>query len=388
MTTRERSRTAAGSKRNSDSASAIDGSRHNESLRNAGLAIIAVGVVLAGLVYGRTFLLPLAISILVWNLLEAMIDRFASIRIGEFQVPRWLAAILGILLVLLGFYLVVSIILGQVDAVMAAWPRYVARLESIAADLTQWLGAEQSAKLRQAIAGIDLKGRLPGAFASAQAFVVTLLLIVAYVGFLFVESGYMSQKVVAMFPDPARAAEARNVLAAMSASVRRYISVKTGVSALTAVLAYAVMRWLGIDFAATWALLIFFLNYIPNIGSIIGVALPALVALVQFETLGPFLILVVSLTAINLAIGSALEPMLMGHTLYLSPLAILLSLAFWGTIWGIIGMFLSVPIMVLVMIVCAHVPGWRWVAVLLSKDGRVEGQPSREMTTIGDEGNR
>jgi predicted PurR-regulated permease PerM len=271
---------------------------------------------------------------------------------------------------------------------MAAWPRYVARLESIASDLTQWLGAEQSAKLRQAIAGIDLKGRLPGAFASAQAFVVTLLLIVAYVGFLFVESGYMSQKVVAMFPDPARAAEARNVLAAMSASVRRYISVKTGVSALTAVLAYAVMRWLGIDFAATWALLIFFLNYIPNIGSIIGVALPALVALVQFETLGPFLILVVSLTAINLAIGSALEPMLMGHTLNLSPLAILLSLAFWGTIWGIIGMFLSVPIMVLVMIVCAHVPGWRWVAVLLSKDGRVEGQPNREMTTIGDEGNR
>jgi predicted PurR-regulated permease PerM len=65
---------------------------------------------------------------------------------------------------------------------------------------------------------------------------------------------------------------------------------------------------------------------------------------------------VIGLAAINLAIGSVLEPMLMGHTLNLSPFAILLSLSFWGMIWGIIGMFLSVPIMVLVVIVCAHLP--------------------------------
>jgi AI-2 transport protein TqsA len=380
MTSRQRSRTAAGSRRNSDPASAIDGSRHEEGLRNAGLAIIAVGVVLAGLVYGRTFLLPLAISILVWNLLEAMIERFARVRVGSFQVPRWLAAILGIAVVLLGFYLVVSIILGQVDAVTAAWPRYAGRLQSIAGDLTRWLGAEQSAKLRQALAEIDVTGRVFGAFASAQSFVVTLLLVIAYVGFLFVESGYMAQKIVAMFPDQRRAEEARSVLAVVSESVRRYISVKTGVSAMTGVLCYVVLRWLGIDFAATWALLIFFLNFIPNIGSIIGVALPALVALVQFDTLGPFVILITSLTAINLAIGSVLEPMLMGHSLNLSPFAILLSLAFWGTIWGIVGMFLSVPIMVLVMIVCAHVPGWRWVAVLLSKDGQIEGSASESVT--------
>ena len=88
----------------------------------------------------------------------------------------------------------------------------------------------------------------------------------------------------------------------------------------------------------------------------------------------------VGLTAINLAIGSVLEPMLMGQTLNLSPFAIVLSLAFWGMIWGIVGMFLSVPIMVLVMIVCAHVPGWRWGAVLLSKDGQVEGPPSERVT--------
>ena len=187
----------------------MDGPGNSEGLRNAGLAVIAVGVVLAGLVYGRTFLLPLAISILVWNLLEAMIDRFARVQVRSFQLPRWFAAILGIAVVLLGFYLVVSIILGQVDAVTAAWPRYAARLQSIGGDLTQWLGAEQSAKLRQALAEIDVTGRVFGAFASAQSFVVTLLFVIAYVGFLFVESGYMAQKIVAMFPDQRRAEEAR-----------------------------------------------------------------------------------------------------------------------------------------------------------------------------------
>ena len=73
-------------------------------------------------------------------------------------------------------------------------------------------------------------------------------------------------------------------------------------------------------------------------------------------------------------IGSVLEPMLMGHTLNMSPFAIILSLAFWGTIWGIVGMFLSVPIMVLVMIVCAHVPG-----MALGGDPAVEGRPHRSL---------
>lgn len=66
----------------------MDHRDQNEQLRNAALAIIALGVVLVGLIYGRGFLIPLAIAILLWNLLGAVIERFAQIRIGEFQLPR------------------------------------------------------------------------------------------------------------------------------------------------------------------------------------------------------------------------------------------------------------------------------------------------------------
>ncbi len=343
-----------------------------ERLRNLGLAVIAFGVVVAGLVVGRSLLIPLAIAILLWSLLEAMIQGFARLKVGPYQLPRWLAAILGIATVALGFYLVLTILLGQVDAIAAAWPHYAARFESIVSDLAQWLGPESAAKLKDRVTAIDISSRIPHLIASTQSIVVSFLLVLAYIGFLFVERDHLGEKLAAMFPDVRQAQKTSSLFATISQSVQRYLRIKTVVSVATAVLCYAVLRWLGIDFAETWALLIFVLNYIPNIGSILAVAFPALVALVQFETAGPFVVLVLSLTAIQLVIGSVLEPMLMGNTLNMSPLAIILGLAFWGTVWGIVGMFLSVPIMVMLMIVCAHVPSWRWVAILLSKDGRID----------------
>jgi predicted PurR-regulated permease PerM len=342
-----------------------------ERLRNLGLAVIVFGVVVAGLVLGRSLLIPLAVAILLWNLLEAMIEVFARLSIGSYALPRSLATVLGIATVALGFYLIVSILLGQADAIAAAWPRYVARFESIVSGLTQWLGPEGTAKLKNAAAAIDIRSRIPRLIASTQSIVVSFLLVVAYIGFLFVERGHLSEKLDAMFPDARRAQKTSKLFGTIAQSVQRYLWIKTVVSVATSVLCYAVLRWIGVDFAETWALLIFVLNFIPNIGSIIAVAFPALLALVQFETSGPFIILVLSLTSIQFVVGSVLEPMLMGSTLNMSPLAILLGLAFWGTIWGIVGMFLSVPIMVMAMIVCAHVPSWRWVAILLSKDGQV-----------------
>jgi predicted PurR-regulated permease PerM len=344
---------------------------NNEVLRDAGLAVIAFVVVVAGLIYGRPFLVPLAVAIFLWNVLEAMIQGFAGVELGSYRLPRWLATILGIAAVLVGFYLVFSVLLGQADAVAAAWPRYVARFEMIVSDLTQWLGPERSAKLKAVVAQIDLTRQIPGLISSTQSIVTNLLLILAYVAFLFAETGYVGRKIAAMFPDERKARDTALLFATISESVQRYIWIKTVVSVLTGTACYVVLRLIGVDFAETWALLIFVLNYIPNIGSIVGVVFPSVLALVQFETLGPFVILVLTLTAIQLVIGSVLEPLLMGKSLNMSPFAIILGLAFWGWIWGVVGMFLSVPILVVILIVCAHIPSWRWVAILLSKDGRI-----------------
>ncbi len=140
---------------------------------------------------------------------------------------------------------------------------------------------------------------------------------------------------------------------------------------LTSATSYAVLKTIGVDFAETWALIIFLLNYIPSIGAIIGVVFPALLALIQFDTFWQFLLITALLAGTQLIIGNILEPSLMGRTLNLSPFVVIASLAFWAMIWGIVGAFLSVPLTTALIIVCSHIPSLRWVAILLSADGRI-----------------
>jgi predicted PurR-regulated permease PerM len=117
-------------------------------------------------------------------------------------------------------------------------------------------------------------------------------------------------------------------------------------------------------------LVVFILNYIPVLGSFVGVVLPSLLVLVQFGSFGPFFVAVMLLSIVQVGIGNFLEPRLMGSSLNLSPLAIIVSLAVWGGLWGLAGMFLCVPLTVILVIICAHFEGTRPLAVLLSAHGQ------------------
>ena len=146
--------------------------------------------------------MPLAVAIFLWNLLEAMIQGFARVEFGAFRLPRWLATLLGIAAVLLGLYLVFSVLLGQADAVAAAWPRYVARFETIVSDLTQWLGPGAVGEAQGGDGGDRSHPANPRAHQlDAIDCRPSVLLVLAYVAFLFAESGYVGKKIAAMFPD-------------------------------------------------------------------------------------------------------------------------------------------------------------------------------------------
>ena len=153
--------------------------------------------------------------------------------------------------------------------------------------------------------------------------------------------------------------------------INRYLRIKTFVSILTGLLSYFVLAGFGVRHAEFWGILIFLLNYIPTIGSLIAVVLTLLVVSIQFTSLASLAVLGVMLVAIQLVIGNFLEPALTSATLNLSPIVILLSLAFWGEIWGIIGMFLCVPLMTILNIVLSQFEGARPIAVLLTADGRL-----------------
>ena len=136
------------------------------------------------------------------------------------------------------------------------------------------------------------------------------------------------------------------------------------------------LRWLGVPGAALWGFLAFALNYIPTIGSLLGILFPAALTLMQFGAFIPFLLVLVPLAVAQIIIGNVIEPRLMGSSLNISALVVILSLTLWGAIWGITGMFLSVPIMVVLMIVLGHFPVTRPIAILMSADGRIRDADS------------
>ncbi|MGR3200288.1 MAG: AI-2E family transporter, partial [Paracoccus sp. (in: a-proteobacteria)] len=105
------------------------------------------------------------------------------------------------------------------------------------------------------------------------------------------------------------------------------------------------------------------------VGSIVATVIAANLAFVLTGDTTPTMIVAFLCTATQFVIGNVLDPMLLGQTLRLSSFGIILSLAFWGAVWGVPGMFLAVPIMVALMIICAHIPWLRAVAVMLSREG-------------------
>lgn len=328
--------------------------------------VIAFGVVIAGLVLGRGFLIPIAISIVIWNILSALIGIFERARL-----PTWLAAIFSVISVVFAVFLVFQILATQAEALEEMWPSYVQRLEHMFSDLAARVGPEFERYVREALSKIDLRSQIAPLLGSAGAFLSGLLLAILYTGFMFVEVRHAPQKTRALARNQTQVENISKIFEEIKVSLRSYFGVKTAMSVLVALVSYVVFRGIGLDFAETWAFLVFLLNFIPNIGSVIAVIFPALLALVQFDEIWPFLMISVVLTAAQMIIGNVLEPMFMGRTLNISALVVMLSLVFWGMIWGVVGMFLAVPLTVVVMICCANLPNVRWVAILLSQNGKL-----------------
>ena len=343
------------------------------SLNNIALLAIVMGLLITGLVYGAPFLIPIVVAGMLTILLSAAGDRIS--RLG---LPEPFATLSAVVLFVVVILAVFNILSAQTGEVARAWPGYVERFNALAEQVFGWLGPELAERVRQSLSEIDVLNRLPGLLGTAGGIAATVVLVALYIGFLLVERGRLEPKIDRLSNGSSEARRIKRAIADITESVRRYLWIKTMLSVFTAGISYGVLKALGVDFAETWAIIIFLLNYIPSIGSILGVIFPALLALVQFETLWEFLIIAVLLAGTQFIIGNVIEPRLMGRSLNLSPFVVMASLAFWGMIWGVIGAFLSVPMTTAFVIVCSQVPSLRWIAILLLADSRAAGAAHTE----------
>jgi AI-2 transport protein TqsA len=299
------------------------------------MGLLAVGAILY---LTRSVLVPLVIALF----LSMIVDRVGAgiARLLRLGGPRWYttAAALVALLGALGGLIVASVF-ASAD-IVERFPTYKRLVEAeidrspAAQALLTALGVNGHALSGQQLPLAELAR---GAFGSAFSLVSDVVLVIIFTGFLVAASKSFT-----------------GVADEMKTKVGTYISVKSLVCLLTGAAVYGVCRAFGVDFALLFALLAFLLGYLPVVGSIASSLPPVVLAMVKFESWWPVLLLALSLVAVNVALGQVLEPRLMGSRLALEPLGILVGLAFWGLLWGLPGMILATPLMVLLRILASQ----------------------------------
>ena len=324
------------------------------------------------LIAGRGLLIPIIIALFIWNLLNTTNMAMQRIpKIGP-RLPAWLCNILSLLVVVGMGKVLIDIITNNVHDVIAASSRYQDNLMHIFNNIDQHYRIKALASLDGFLKALSVQGILVNIYGVFTTITSSAVLIALYVAFLFVEQHFFKQKLSALFPQAEHRQLVDSILSHIVKDTQTYLGLKTFLSLITATASWVIMKSVNLDFAEFWALLIFFLNYIPNIGAIVATAFPALLALIQFPSWIPFAIVTSGIVIIQFVVGNVLEPRFLSKSLNLSPLVILFALALWGAIWGVLGMFLSVPITVMMLIVFAHFETTRPIAILLSKDGYVK----------------
>jgi len=211
---------------------------------------------------------------------------------------------------------------------------------------------------------LGLRGVAANFIGGGFDFAKGLLLVVIYMLFIFAEQAVFRRKILSVAGD--RREEAMQVLDRIARGIQRYLGVKTVTSLATGTVCYALLVVLGIPYAPLFGFLTFLLNYIPTFGSIVAAIFPTLTALTVEPTLDKAIIVLVSYLAVNVLIGSILEPKILGRELNLSPLVVVISVVVWAGLWGVVGGFLAVPLTSTLQILLANYDNTRPVAVLLS----------------------
>ena len=335
--------------------------------------VLLVAIVFYLLIVGEFLLLPLVIAVAFWYLINTLAAALGRLSVGRLSIPRPICLTLSILTFLAAIWAVINFLGASFGGVMESAPIYqenlMRRLASLSPPLLD-VGDFQGENFGQLISDwIDLPSFATSLAGSAAGILASGSLILIYIGFLFFEQGQFRNKISALISDPAKEKEVGGIFDRIRDDIQKYITIKMFTSTLTGVLSFGLMLLMGVDHAGVWGLLIFLLNFIPTVGSIIATMFPAMIALAQSDGYYLFFMVLGGIGACQVMIGNVIEPRLMGSSFNLSPIVILLNLALWGTIWGIPGAFLCVPFLIIFTIIMSHFPKTRPIAVILSSDG-------------------
>jgi predicted PurR-regulated permease PerM len=335
----------------------------------------AVAIMIGWIFYiGRDVFVPIMFSVFVVYVILGVARLIAKVPVLGPALPPFVVSLLSVLVIAAGLGLVVYTVLANRDSVIAQAPRYqdslLVAVQKIAALMRVEAEPTWTTLRRDLFAQMNLQRVIGSAVASVSSIFASLAIVALYACFLLVERGRLDTKITNIARSPQQAQHIRQVIADINARVGAYLALKTFLGVLLGVLSYVIMRVAGLEFAAFWAVIIALLNYVPYIGSFLGIVLPGIMAIAQYGNATEAVELMLSLSIVQFLIGNFLDPYIMGNSLNLSPFAILVSLAVWVALWGVAGAFLAVPISAMMTIIFAQFEGTRPIAILLSQNGK------------------
>lgn len=334
------------------------------------LSVLVLFAVAAAFKAAQSVVLPLMIAWLLSYICGPVVNYLVHRR-----VPLGVSVGAVLALVLFVCYLGGVFLGGRVADVLAESPRYISQLNTIFYDVTVKFDVSE-----EFLADINWAQQLGPKVAAASVtvagfmgnFLGKLILVLIFLVFMLLGKPYFHYKVAAAFPEE-RGMIFTEMITSISKQIGQYLVVKVAISATTGVLVWLTLVLLKVEFALTWGALAFFLNFIPSIGSILASIPPILLAVVQYYPSTPEagswmlipILTAVILLVIQMVMGNVIEPKIMGDSLNLSPVVILLSLVFFGWMWGMVGALLSVPIAAAIKIVCENIEALKPISILM-----------------------
>ena len=299
------------------------------------LIIIAVVCLAVAISYAQEVLVPFVLAWFMYLMLSPILD----FQVLKLKVPRLLAVILTVLIIILILGILFLVITKAFQMVINTASRYDQTLIASVAKISEKLqGRWPSLHLEKTTDAINqmIPSFLANTFGIAIRSITEGTLVAIFILFLIMDRN----------PSKVR----KDVYTDIENQVRRYITMKTLTSLVAAVLFWVTLKILGLQLAGVFGILTFLLRFIPSIGAIVAIILPIPIAAAQFESPVPLILMIAILSFIEMVVGNIIEPKLFGQSLHLHPIVVLLALAFWGLLWGPIGMLLSVPITAVIRI--------------------------------------
>ncbi|MFA5404889.1 MAG: AI-2E family transporter [Ignavibacteria bacterium] len=317
----------------------------------------------------QAILLPFFIALVISFLFEPYYEWLKSKKI-----PGAISLVIVIITILILANIASVFVFTSINAFTIEIPKYTEKstriVESISVNLGNWdiynRYFKDSFNLSKILNGQAIATFATSFFSSIISLFGNFVLILIYVIFLLSEFGSIRIRILKAFSSD-KSRKITDALTDIFKDVKKYIVGKTLINLSYGTLVTLILWIFGVDFFIVWGFLAFLMAYIPNIGSLISIVLPFTTALIQFDGdfTRPLIILILMVVSANL-IGNIVEPKILGDKLNLSPILLLLSLIFWGYLWGLIGMILSVPIMSMIKIILGKFESTKPISILMS----------------------